>query len=222
MSAVTAAWPLPRLVSALARAGWHVLDGRQGGGYRAVLRGLCDLLPHGSASGLITAAQLADAAGLSERWTRAMLTNLETAGVITWTRGTIIAGRPMPGAIRVNKAMLADLVRAARPAHDAELARRAAATSARIRDTLRRFTLARYRPPATPSTPTPPAPRPPARHAAPRAELSATPSPYGEVTGPAPAVPVPVGTLIGTRPLVGARRAALRAAMAARSAAPEC
>lgn len=203
---VTAAWPLPRLVSALARAGWHELHGRRGGAYRAILRALCDLLPHGSATGHVTAPQLADAAGISERWARHILTGLEEAGLITWTRGGIIDGRPTPSLIRVSKQALADLVRRARPEHDAELARRAATTAQRLRDTLRLRTLRRSQPARSTAR------REPRRAAPVHAELSATLPPNGEVTqGSAPVI----HTLITRpRPAPGPRLAELRRRLA--------
>ena len=170
----TAGWPLDRLVAALARAGWDVLDGRRGGGPRAVLRALTDLLPHGSATGYATAPQIADAAGLSERWTRETLTRLESAGVITWTRGTIINGRPTASIIKVSKRVLADLVNRGRKVRDSRLARRAAETSRRIQETLRMATIRPRR-----AAKTAPAPS-----ATPRAALSAALPPIGEETQP--------------------------------------
>ena len=165
---VTASWPLPRLVSAIARAGWDELAGRRGGGYRAVLRALADLLPERSAVGLVTAPQIADAAGITERWARHILTGLEEAGVIVWTRGTIVEGRPQPSLIKVSKKVLAALVQRSRSTKDARLAARAAETSKRIRETLRMRTLYRSqrRRPAQAASP------------APRAELSATLPPF--------------------------------------------
>lgn len=207
----TAGWKLDRLVSALAKSGWDVLNGRQGGGYRAVLRALGDLLPSGSATGLVTAPQLADAAGLTERWTRHILTQLEAAGVIRWTRGTIIAGKPHPSLIRVSKRMLADLVNRGRTSADARLARRAAETSRRIQTTLRTATLSRRQPPGPRHPVT--VERPRSRSVAPRAELSASLPPYGEGPGvdPSPVVVAP--------DKIRGFRAALRAQLAV-SAAP--
>lgn len=204
---VTAAWPLDRLVAAIARAGWDELAGRRGGAYRGILRALADLLPHGSATGLVTSPQLADAAGISERWARHILAGLEEAGLITWTRGTIIDGKPRPSLIRVNKRALADLVRRARRDGDARLAKRAAATAQRLRDTLRTRSLYRTT-------------QGKQRNPAPRAELSPTLPLKREVTGEEQPPPPPVTrTLIGTTPPVGSRRAQLRAAIAARAAA---
>ena len=199
----TAAWPLDRLVSSLARAGWDVLDGRKGGGPRAVLRALADLLPHGSATGLVTAPQIADAAGLSERWTRETLTRLEYAGVIRWTRGTIINGRPTASIIRVSKRALADLVNRGRKVRDAKLVARAAATAARIKETLR---MATVRPRKTD------APRPAHRVAA-RPALSAALPPIGEVTRAqeAPVVPVAPERIASLRQQLRARLAGVAA-----------
>lgn len=208
---VTASWPLPRLVSAIARAGWDELAGRRGGGYRAVLRALADLLPDRSAVGLVTAPQIADAAGITERWARHILTGLEEAGVIVWTRGTIIDGRPQPSLIKVSKRTLADLVRRSRRSGDDRLAARAAETSKRIRETLRMRTLYRSqrRRPAQPAA------------SAPRAELNAPLPPFrGGSRGPeGPTLPLTdtgqtiPGTQIGKVRNVGSRAARLRSAI---------
>ena len=171
---LTAQAPLPVLLDALARAGWADLDGRAAQGVRSTLRAICALLPHGSATGLVTAPQIADAAGLSERWTRETLTRLESAGVITWTRGTIINGRPTASIIKVSKRVLADLVNRGRKVRDSRLARRAAETSRRIQETLRMATI-------RPRRAAKPEPAPTAR---PRAALSATLPPIGEETQP--------------------------------------
>lgn len=138
---LTAQAPLPVLLDALARAGWADLDGRAAQGVRSVLRGLCSLLPHGSATGLVTAHQIADAAGLKIRQTRSNLHVLEDAGLITWTRGGIKDGHPTPGAIKVNKRALLGLVRAARRAMPERLATRAAETAKRLRETLNARTI---------------------------------------------------------------------------------
>ena len=209
---VTAAWPLHRLVSAMARAGWDELAGRRGGGYRAVLRALADLLPDRSATGLVTARQIADAAGMTERWTRHILTGLEEAGVLSWTRGTIVDGRPRPGVIKVSKRVLADLVQRSRRSGDARLAKRRDETARRIRETLRTRTLHRAQPKRRADK---------SAAAAPRAELNATLPLQGEVTGrpKAPAPPatdtgqtIP-GTQIGQPRAVGSRSARLRSAI---------
>lgn len=135
--AVTAGWPLPKLLAALARSGWADLDGGAQQGVRSTLRALCDLLPHGSGVGKITTAQVADAAGLSVKWTGRCLRVLEECGMISWTRGQVIAGRPRPGIIKVSKRVLADLVNKARKLLPERTAARATETAERIRTTLR-------------------------------------------------------------------------------------
>lgn len=213
----TAAWPLPRLVSALAKAGWGDLHGRAGGGVRGVLRALCDLLPHGAAVGHVTAPQLADAAGLQERWTRSCLAVLEDAGVITWTRGTIIDGQPRPSLIRVSKRALAALVNTARRQADGRLAQRRSDTAHRIRTTLRARTIYRARKHGPDKQRNPPV----------RAELQPTLPPPGEVTGtlkrPAPVLTdtgqAIYATVRGNKaPPTGAGRARLARARAAMTA----
>lgn len=195
---VSAGWPLDRLVSALARAGWDDLTGRVAGGVRATLRALADLLPHGSALGEVTANQIADASGLCNSWTRRCLSVLEDMGIITWTRGGITDGRPIPSIIKVSKQAVADLANRARRSLPPRLEERATATARRVRDTLRtRSTMHRR-------------PRRPARtkHVATTALLSKTLPPRGEepkASGPRSEQPPPPR---------GTRLAAFRAALA--------
>lgn len=163
-----AGWKLPALVDALARAGWGVLAGRQGGAVRSILRALAQSLPAGSASGLITANQLADMSGNCSRWTRSSLVVLERAGIITWTRGGIIDGRPAPSLIRVSKRAIASLVNHARRQHEGTLRGRAASFARRLADELDHRTLIR-RQPATKQPP-----RRQRRNSPLHAELSAT------------------------------------------------
>lgn len=205
---LTAGAPLPLIMSALARAGWADLDTGAAQGVRSVLRALCDLLPHGSATGNVTTSQIADAAGLSGRWTADRLRVLEAMELITWTRGQIIAGRPTPGLIRVNKKRLVDLIRRARHAIDDRTRARAAETSARIRDTLRNWTqLNRPKPAAAPIVETRVQRNPLSVHV----ELSSTLPPQGEeTTSLRPVDPPPLGT----------RTAALRARMRDRGIQP--
>lgn len=134
---VSPGWRLPALVDALARAGWGILAGRQGGAVRSILRALAQHLPDGSATGLVTVPQIADMAGLGERWTRDTLGVLERAGIITWTRGGIIDGRPRPSIIRVNKRAIAGLVNDARRRHACTLRGRASSFARRLADELR-------------------------------------------------------------------------------------
>lgn len=162
---VTAGWSLPSLVDALARAGWGVLHGRQGGAPRNLLRALAQVLPDRSATGLVSANQLADMSGLSSRWTRSTLAVLERAGIITWTRGGIIDGKPRPSLIRVSKRALASLVNHARRTHGKKLRGRAASFARRLADELRGRTILRSQRPA------------PRRNAAAHAELKPTLSP---------------------------------------------
>ena len=224
MATLNASAPLPVILDALARAGWAELDGRSAQGVRSVLRGLCALLPHRSATGLVTANQVADAAGLKSRQTRDNLQVLETAGIITWTRGGIRDGRPTPGAITVHKRRLVDLVRRARRDMPARLRARATETAQRLETTLRARTL-RNRAAAQGWRRSNTAPGR-SQPALPHAAFTATPSPSGEVTGApqggprgtAPALNstglATTPTTINNRPAVGSRRAQLRRAMA--------
>ena len=205
---VSAGWSLDRLVSALARAAWAELEPRAASGLRTVLRGLVDVLPHGSASGQTTAHQLADTTGLSERWVRRCLALLEDMGLITWTRGYILAGEPVPSIIRVSKRALADLVNRARRAMPERLQQRADELAARVRETIR-----------TRSTRKQPGP---AKTLVKTAELSTAPSPSREETDPLgearyhPDHPSPPSSEARPR---GWARQALRAAIAAQQKA---
>ena len=144
MSAPTAAWPADSLVAALARAGWGALDGRRWGGCRAALRALVDLLPHGAAQGKITRAQVADAAGLSPKWAGTCLARLEAMGLITYERGWLKDGKPMPGRVRVNKTMLAEWVRCER--RGTKLARHRQTRADAMRERLKGLRLLTQRP----------------------------------------------------------------------------
>lgn len=212
MSTITAGWPLPKLLSALSRAGWADLDTGAAQGIRSTLRALCDLLPYQSGIGQITTNQVADAAGLSGRWTARCLHYLEEVGLITWTRGQLLQGTPTPGVIRVNKRALADLVRRARGHIDERLRARSAETGRRIRETLRKSTQL--------NQPTRPAPTPwYVRNQTPdqrkplsdRVELRSTLPPTGEET----TTLRPVESSPSTPTDPGYRRAQLRAAIQA-------
>lgn len=132
MSAPTAYAPLPSLLLSLRRAGWGDLTGREWQGLRSTLDGLASLLPHGSGEGWATAEQVATSAGLSSRWVRTRLAQLEAMGVIEWRRGGIVAGKPAPSWFRIAKRVLVELIRAARPLKTAKDAARRTATNARI------------------------------------------------------------------------------------------
>src|SRR5690606_37585366 len=164
---LTAYRPTDSLMTSLARAGWGDLTGRHLQGVRSTLRALVDLLPHGSGQGEATASQIADASGLSERWTRRCLGILEDAGLISWHRGGVAYGRPQPSAFRIAKRALVDLIRGARPVLAVIQARRAEATAARLRGLTFVKSRGRHKPRSV--------------HAA----LSASPHPQGGVS-PAP------------------------------------
>ena len=133
MSTLTAHRDTRSLLTSLQRAGWGPLAGADMQGLRSVLSALIALLPFKSAAGLATVPQIADAAGLHDRWTRDRLALLEELGVIAWTRGGIVSGRCSPSWFRINKTMLCQLIELARPALDAIQAARRATTLNRIK-----------------------------------------------------------------------------------------
>ena len=155
----SASWPLPSLITSLKRAGWGELHGRKHQGVRSTLLALEGLLPRKSAEGRVTAVQVAEAAGLSELWTRRCLTVLEDLEIIRWTRGTIIDGKPAASWIRVQKSVLARLIRIARGEATRRLEEHRRRFVARL-SRLASKTLPRYQ----------------AERAAPHAELSASPT----------------------------------------------
>lgn len=114
---VNAGEPLPLLLRRAARAGWGDLAGREWQGVRSTLAALAARLPDKSGAGLITAWDISQAAGLSERWTRRCLGVLEDIGVIIWNRGGIVRGAPQPSYIRVAKSKLVELIVGARRSH---------------------------------------------------------------------------------------------------------
>lgn len=128
----TAAWPTPNLLRSLARSGWGDLAGRQWQGVRTTLTALAHALPDKSAMGETTVHQLANNAGLSERWVRRCLHVLEDAGLIKWHRGNIENGRPRPSIIRICKRTLVALITKARPAKALREALIATATKERL------------------------------------------------------------------------------------------
>lgn len=127
-----ARWPLYMLLDTLKRQGWGPLSGRPWKGLRAVLAGLAARLPYGAAQGATTIEQVAAAAGYGLRWTRQCLNDLESFGLISWERGGVRYGRPVPSFFRIDKAMLAELVEAARDERTAAMAAWAARTRARL------------------------------------------------------------------------------------------
>jgi len=129
----TAHAPMPALVQSLANAGWGDLAGREFQGVRTVLVALMHSLPYKSAQGTVTEAQVAQRAGLSERWVRRCMHVLEDLGVIEhWTRGGVVAGRPTPSMLRLSKRAVVALIEAARPLREAANAARRRITQARI------------------------------------------------------------------------------------------
>lgn len=146
----TASWPLPSLITSLKRAGWGPLHGREYQGVRSTLLALEGLLPRKSAEGRCTAWQVAEAAGLSERWTRRCLTVLEDLGIIKWQRGTILRGEPLASFIRVQKRKLAQLIRIARGEATRRIAAHRRAFIARLSQ-LRGNTIPRYQAESAPA-----------------------------------------------------------------------
>lgn len=120
---LTAGAPTSVLISSLARSYWGVLDGAEWRAARSVLQALTlvpttkQALARFDYKGEIytTATQLQRIAGYCERWTRIALQTLEEMGVIRWTRGMIVAGKPTPSMLTVIKRKLVELIGFARP-----------------------------------------------------------------------------------------------------------
>ena len=126
-----------QLVDALRRAGWGILRGSENRCARTLLETLAGTMRslRTDARGYmtITASQLADRAGYSERHVRRWLPILEDLGILSWSRGWIEEGRPQPGSMKINKSVLVDYVQDARIQYDeAVLPLRAAKTAARL------------------------------------------------------------------------------------------
>ncbi|WP_246246399.1 hypothetical protein [Isoptericola sediminis] len=132
MSHLTAHAPTRDILTSLARAGWGDLAGAEHKGTRALLRALVDLLPYGSGEGLVTAPQLADVSGYSERWVRSRLLELERVGLILWQRGGVVAGRCVPSHIRIVKSAVLALIGMARKVKDSAVGVRRRLTQERI------------------------------------------------------------------------------------------
>lgn len=143
MGALTAHAPTRDILTSLARAGWGDLAGSEHKGTRAMLRALVDLLPYGSGEGLVTAPQIADASGYSERWVRSRLVELERLGLILWRRGGVVAGRCIPSHVRIVKGAVLALIGVARSVKDAVLSARRALTGRRVEHL--RFVMGRRR-----------------------------------------------------------------------------
>lgn len=126
-----------QLVDALRRAGWGILRGSENRCARALLETLAGTMRtlKTDARGYmtITASQLADRAGYSERHVRRWLPILEDLGILSWSRGWIEDGRPQPGSMKINKNSLVKFVNDARVEYEeAILPVRAARTRARL------------------------------------------------------------------------------------------
>lgn len=149
MTSLTAHAPTRDIMTSLARAGWGDLAGGEHKGTRAQghkghAPRLVDLLTYGSGEGLVTAPQLADASGYSERWVRSRLVELERRGLILWRRGGVVAGRCVPSHVRIVKGAVLALISAARSIEDAAVEARRAVTQRRV-EGLGRFVLGRRR-----------------------------------------------------------------------------
>lgn len=126
-----------QLIDALRRAGWGILRGSENRCARSLLETLAGTMRSikTDARGYmtITASQLADRAGYSERHVRRWLPILEDLGILSWSRGWIEEGRPQPGSMKLNKGVLSKYVEDARTEYDqAILPLRAAKTAARL------------------------------------------------------------------------------------------
>lgn len=135
--------PTNILMTSLNRAGGGPLAGHAMRGARYTLSALVDQLPFKSGEGKVTVPQVADTSGYSIRWTRIAMQELEAAGIITWTRGGVVAGKQVPSYVRISKKALVEMIRQARPVLAAILAERAKRTAARIAGL--RYTLGRRR-----------------------------------------------------------------------------
>lgn len=150
---ITAAAPLSTLVHALARVSWGPLAGAANRPARIVLEVLAGQARHcqldAAGEMVITAKQIADWAGYSERHVRRWLPILEGLGLIAWKRGHIEAGKPVPGVMRVNKRVIAQWVRDYTAKNDARLEERKAQTVKRL-ELLRKERIALRIPPVVP------------------------------------------------------------------------
>ena len=128
-----------RLVVELAAADWGALRPNRYRGARMVLTQLAGAMKSrpravdGRGVLVLTVADVAELAGYGDRWTSAALRVLDGLGVIGWTRGAVIDGRPVPSRFVINRAELGRLVAEARPGHDAAVRARRAETAARLR-----------------------------------------------------------------------------------------
>lgn len=122
--------PIPVLYRSLARGGWGALAGAEWQGVRSTLGAL---VARHTRKGLdVTVWQVAQSAGLSEKWTARCLYILEGLGLIHWQRGLIEQGKPRPGHVQIMRHVLLDLVRQAWKQGQAAWAARREATARRL------------------------------------------------------------------------------------------
>lgn len=122
--------PARVMLQSLVRAGWGPLGGYEWQGLRSTLTAIvfrskrtgCDM----------TVWQVAQSAGLSEKWTSRCLYILEGLGLIHWQRGLIEEGKPKPGHIQIMKPALLDIVRQAWAAGRTAAAARRVTTQRRL------------------------------------------------------------------------------------------
>lgn len=98
--------PLNVLVQAAEQRRWAGLPRAE----RAVLRAVCFRVNWRTGYGCLPVADVAADAGFSPRWTGPILARLETAGLITWTRGHWDGRRAHHSRFRVDKSALVDLL----------------------------------------------------------------------------------------------------------------
>lgn len=124
--------PVPIIVASMARGGWGELSGRQWQGVRSVLQAV-SARARGKEILKSTVWQIAQSAGLSERWTAKCLQVLEGIGAIRWQRGTIVGGKPEPSIFTIMKYTLLDLCHQAWNHNSEAWGRHRAQTYARLR-----------------------------------------------------------------------------------------
>lgn len=131
MSTLNVETPPRVLLQSLCRAGWGELSGREWQGVRSTLSAIVSRVKGRKALDC-TVWQIAQSAGLSEKWTSRCLWILEGLGVIRWQRGFIDEGKPKPGFIEIVRHVLLDLVLQAWKQGQASWVERRAATRRRL------------------------------------------------------------------------------------------
>lgn len=173
------------IVDGLASSGWGPLAGAGFRCARVLLQTLAKLSrsAHMDRRGVLTmtASQIAEQAGYSERWARSNLHLLEELGVIAWQRGGIVEGTPVPSCFRIVKTELRRIRRAAKATHDETERLRAEEFARRLRS-IRLATLG------------------PRRRWSDHAEAAATPTHYVRSGGRDATAPTPLHTTIENHP----------------------